>query len=86
MRCIKKAGGLDQYLLTSEHVPHSVPGRELKKRVEFQLEMSRIQNPLAPPPIKFNIRLPRNRQLEKERETRAINDKKATVSSSSVTA
>lgn len=64
MRCIKKAGGFDQYLLTSKHVEESAPGREIKKRVQLQVEMMRLMNPEAPFPIQFNVRLPRNRQLE----------------------
>jgi hypothetical protein len=46
IRCIKKVGGLDQYLLTSKHVGDSYVGTVLRSRLLQKL----AENPEIPTP------------------------------------
>ena len=59
MRCIDKAGGLDEWLLSSKHVDESLVGCRLRAMIRDKLD----SDPNIPRPKPF-VRLPRNRAKE----------------------
>ena len=68
LRSIYKAGGLDEWLVSSKFVDDSEVGRKLREEILERVKAS----PQTIPKPRPNIRLPRNRLLEKEQEQQRL--------------